>query len=236
MSEGAPKSGGAIKLAAAVLAVVVIVLLAVVFDAQSVLKNALQWIEDQGPLGALVFFALYVTATVAFLPGSILTLGAGAVYGLVKGMALVSVSSTVGAGAAFLVGRYLARDWIAQKISQYPRFKAVDDAVAREGWKIVALARLSPLFPFNFLNYAFGLTKIGFWPYLLTSWIAMVPGTLMFVYIGSAIGQLATLGDAERERSPLEWAFFGVGLAATVAVTVHVTRIARQALGKRVAE
>jgi uncharacterized membrane protein YdjX (TVP38/TMEM64 family) len=164
-----------------------------------------------------------------------LTLGAGAIYGVVYGTALVSVSSTLGATAAFLVGRYLARGWIAQKIETNPKFKAVDDAVAQEGWKIVGLTRLSPVFPFNFLNYAYGLTQVSLRDYFFASWIGMLPGTIVFVYLGSLAGSLATLGEGERERTPVEWALFGGGLVAAFAVTFYVTRIARRALSKRVA-
>jgi uncharacterized membrane protein YdjX (TVP38/TMEM64 family) len=172
---------------------------------------------------------------VLFLPGWILTLGAGVVYGLTKGSILVSISATLGATAAFLVGRYLAREWVAARIEGNPRFRAIDEAVAREGWKIVLLTRLSPAFPFNLLNYAFGLTRVSLRHYALASWIGMMPGTLMYVYLGSLAGDLASVGAGRGSRTPAEWALYAVGLLATVAVTVYVTRIARGALEKRIA-
>ncbi len=205
-----------------------------IVDAQALLGDALQRIEDLGLIGAAVFLLLYVAACVFLLPGFILTLGAGAIYGVVYGTALVSVSSTLGATAAFLVGRYLARDWIGRKIERNPKFKAVDEAVAREGWKIVGLTRLSPLFPFNFLNYAYGLTRVSLRDYFFASWIGMLPGTIVYVYVGSAAGNLASLGAGERQKSPVEWILFGAGLIAAVVVTFFVTRVARRALEKRV--
>jgi uncharacterized membrane protein YdjX (TVP38/TMEM64 family) len=146
----------------------------------------------------------------------------------------VSIAATLGATAAFLVGRYLARDAVARRIEASPRFRALDEAVAGEGWKIVGLARLSPVFPFNVLNYAFGVTRVPLRDFVLASWVGMLPGTVMYVYIGSVAGELATLGAADRARTPAEWAFYGVGLAATVAVTVVLTRLARRALARRV--
>jgi uncharacterized membrane protein YdjX (TVP38/TMEM64 family) len=204
-------------------------------DAPSLLRKALDGIAGLGPWGPPIFALLYVLATVLFLPGWILTLGAGVVYGLTKGSILVSISATLGATAAFLVGRYLAREWVAARIEGNPRFRAIDEAVAREGWKIVLLTRLSPAFPFNLLNYAFGLTRVSLRHYVLASWIGMMPGTLMYVYLGSLAGDLASVGAGRGSRTPAEWALYAVGLLATVAVTVYVTRIARGALEKRIA-
>ncbi|RMG88917.1 MAG: TVP38/TMEM64 family protein [Candidatus Dadabacteria bacterium] len=204
------------------------------FPVQERLVAALDWIDRMGPAGVVVYVVLYVAATVFFVPGSVITLGAGAIYGVIEGTAIVSVASTLGATAAFVIGRYLARDWVARKIEGNPRFRAVDDAVAREGWKIVLLTRLSPVFPFNLLNYAYGLTQVSLRHYFFTSWIGMLPGTAMYVYIGSLAGDLARLGAGGRTRTPAEWILYGVGLVATVAVTVYVTRIARAALAKKV--
>lgn len=204
------------------------------FDVQALLGGALAWIGGLGLLGALLFVVLYVGASVFFIPGSLLTLGAGAVYGVIKGTVLVSVASTLGATAAFLVGRYLARDWVARKIAGNARFRAVDEAVAREGWKIVGLTRLSPVFPFVLLNYAYGVTRVSVRDYVLASWIGMLPGTVLYVYLGSLAGDLARLGAGESTRSVGEWALYAVGLAATLAVTVYVTRVARSALARKV--
>lgn len=230
-----PKGGGSkLKLVVVVLAIVAGVAAARYFGVQELLRTALAWIDGLGPAGALLYVGLYIAACVFFIPGSILTLGAGVVFGVVKGSILVSVASTLGATAAFLVGRYLARDWVARKIEGNAKFKAVDEAVAREGWKIVGLTRLSPVFPFNLLNYAYGLTRVSLRDYFFASWIGMLPGTVMYVYLGSLAGDLARLGAGGHTRSAGEWALYGVGLAATVAVTIYVTRIARAALAKKV--
>lgn len=200
------------------------------FNPQIWLRNALQWIDNLGGMGALAFILLYIIATVAFLPGSILTLGAGVVFGVVMGSVYVFIGATIGATAAFLVGRYLARGWVAQKIAGNAKFKAIDEAVGREGLKIVLLTRLSPVFPFNLLNYAYGVTGVSLKDYVLGS-IGMIPGTIMYVYIGSLAGNIATIGtDSQPGNQAIQWAMRIIGLIATVVVTLYVTKIARQAL------
>ncbi len=205
-------------------------------DAPERLREALAWVQQLGWPGVGVFVALYVLACVLFLPGSVLTLGAGAIYGVARGSLIVSAASTLGATAAFLAGRYLARDWVGGRIRGNARFTAIDEAIGREGWRIVGLTRLSPVFPFNLLNYAFGLTRVRLGPYVLASWIGMMPGTVLYVYLGSLGGSLATLGTGPGAgaRTPAQWALYAVGLLATVAVTVCVTRIARRALNFRI--
>ncbi|MEW6335582.1 MAG: TVP38/TMEM64 family protein, partial [Thermodesulfobacteriota bacterium] len=177
--KGAPAHRGrtdkTVKAVALVAIVAGLVLAARVFDLQQGFREALAWIDDAGPIGPLVFFGLYVAACVFMLPGLILTMGAGAVFGVVNGLLLVSLSSTVGATAAFLVGRYLARERVARRIAGNATFSAIDGAVASQGWKIVGLTRLSPVFPFNLLNYAFGLTRVSLRDYVLASWIGMIP-------------------------------------------------------------
>ncbi|MGB3535799.1 MAG: TVP38/TMEM64 family protein [Microcoleaceae cyanobacterium] len=203
---------------------------------QQLLINTLDWIKGLGAIGIAAFIVIYILATVLFIPGSLLTLGAGVLYGVIGGSICVSVASTLGAACAFLIGRYLARGWVSKKIEENEKFKVIDEAVAQEGWKIVGLTRLSPIFPFNFLNYAFGLTKVSFQDYILASWIGMMPGTIMYVYLGSLAGELATLGADGRTRTTAEWVLYGVGLIATIAVTIYVTKIAKQALNQKIAE
>ena len=204
------------------------------FDPQMFLRNALQWIDGIGAVGALAFILLYIIATVAFLPGSILTLGAGVVFGLVMGSIYVFIGATIGATAAFLVGRYLARGWVAKKIAGNQKFRAVDEAVGREGLKIVLLTRLSPVFPFNLLNYAYGVTGVTLKDYILGS-IGMIPGTIMYVYVGSLAGNLAAIGTASQPDNPgLQWLIRILGFIATVTVTVYITKVARKALENEV--
>lgn len=200
------------------------------FNPQEWLRNALQWIDSLGTVGAIAFIILYIIATVAFLPGSILTLGAGVVFGVIWGSIYVFIGATLGATAAFLVGRYLARGWVAEKIADNKKFAAIDRAVGREGLKIVLLTRLSPIFPFNLLNYAFGVTDVSLKDYFIGS-VGMIPGTIMYVYIGSLAGNLAMIGTQTQPTNPtVQWTIRIIGFIATVAVTVYVTRIAKKAL------
>ncbi len=198
------------------------------------LRNSLEWIDSLGWWGPIIFALIYIIATVAFMPGSILTLGAGVIFGVIQGSIYVFIGATIGATAAFLVGRYLARDWVSQKIAGNLKFKAIDDAVGREGLKIVLLTRLSPVFPFNLLNYAFGITGVSLRDYFFGS-VGMIPGTIMYVYIGSLAGSIATIGATEQPTNPtIEWAIRIIGFIATVAVTVYVTKIAKKALDSQI--
>lgn len=220
------------KILIAIVVIAALVLAGRYFNIPDKLQLALDWVEGLGPAGPAVFILIYILACVFFISGAALTLGAGGVFGLLMGCIYVSIGSTLGATAAFLVGRYLARDKIAKKIKGNPTFAAIDEAVANEGWKIVGLTRLSPVFPFVLLNYAFGLTKVPLGQYMLASWIGMMPGTVMFVYFGYIAAEVATGGDSS--SGPLKWVINIVGLAATVGVTVFVTRIAKRALDSRI--
>jgi uncharacterized membrane protein YdjX (TVP38/TMEM64 family) len=217
------------KWAIAVAALAALAALFAVFDVRALMRHALDWIEGLGPWGPVLFVLLYIAATVLFIPGSALTLGAGAIFGVAKGSLLVSLASTLAAAAAFLVGRHFARVRVAKKIEGNATFAAVDRAVAEQGWKIVLLTRLSPAFPFSLLNYALGLTQVKFRDYIIASWIGMMPGTIMYVHVGS----LAHAGASGQPRTPAQWALYGVGLLATIAVTVIITRTARRALAKQ---
>ena len=191
-------------------------------------------VEAMGAWGPIAFVLGYAVATVAFIPGSLLTLAAGAIFGLVKGTAYTLIGATLGAAAAFLVARYVARGAIERKIAGNARFAAIDRAVGREGFKIVALLRLSPGVPFNLLNYALGLTKVGFWEYFAAS-LAMLPGTLLYVYYGKAAGSLAALaGGVKTEKGPGSWIVLALGLVATIVVTAFVTRLAGRALRQEI--
>lgn len=205
------------------------------FNLQELFHQALEWINSQGIAGVIVFMGLYAIATVAFVPGSLLTLGAGVIFGLVFGSIYVFFGATLGATLAFIVGRYFARDWVAKKIEGNEKFSAIDRAVSKEGFKIVLLTRLSPAFPFVLLNYAYGLTGVTLKDYVLGS-VGMIPGTIMYVYLGSLAGDLARIGMGSSASNPnaeiAQWVLRIVGFIATVAVTVSVTKIARKALNE----
>jgi uncharacterized membrane protein YdjX (TVP38/TMEM64 family) len=228
------KAGPGIKLLALAVAVTVLMAGFRHLRVQDILTSVLVWVSGLGVWGPVIFVVLYISACVLLVPGTILTLGAGVLFGVVKGSVIVSISATLGATAAFLVCRYAARDRIASRIEGNPRFKSIDEAVARDGWKIVGLTRLSPVFPFVLLNYAYGLTSVSLRDYFFASWLGMMPGTVMYVYIGSLAGDLALLGAGGRTRTTAEWVLYGVGFLATVLVTVLVTRIARSALRKKI--
>jgi uncharacterized membrane protein YdjX (TVP38/TMEM64 family) len=201
---------------------------------QGWLVNTLAWIDSLGAIAPLVFIVLYVIVTVAFVPASVVTLGAGVVFGVVQGSLLVFIGAMAGATVAFLIGRYGARDWVSRKIADNAKFQAIDEAIAREGGKIIFLIRLSPAFPFNLLNYALGLTKISLKDYVLGT-TGIIPGTIMYVYLGSLAGNLAMLGAGGAPTNPIiTWIIRIVALIATIAVTAYVTRIASKALKESV--
>ncbi len=167
------------------------------------------WIQTHPVSGPLAFVGVYVLATLLFVPGSLLGLFAGALFGPVKGTVIVSVASTIGAGLAFLAGRYLFQNWIEQIAGD--RLNRMQEGIRRNGGKFVAFTRLIPLFPFNILNFAFGLTRINFWRYVWISWLCMLPGTTMYVYFGWAGKELATGEQKSIERIAL-LVFAGVAL------------------------
>jgi uncharacterized membrane protein YdjX (TVP38/TMEM64 family) len=194
------------------------------------------WVSGNGAVGALLFGLGYVAAVVAFIPGSLLTMAAGTIFGLASGTALVFVAATLGASAAFLVSRYLARPLVERRLAGNDRFTAIDRAVGQEGRKIVFLLRLSPLFPFNLLNYALGLTRVRFRDYVLAS-AGMLPATLLFVYYGKILGDVARVASGTPiPRGPEYYVLLGIGLVATIAVTALVTRTARRALNEAIGD
>jgi uncharacterized membrane protein YdjX (TVP38/TMEM64 family) len=196
--------------------------------------RAVGWLQEAssaGPQGAVILVLIYTVAAVFLVPGSILTLAAGFTQGFGVGFVVASTGATLGAVAAFLVGRTLARELVRAKLAAHPRFEAFDRAVAREGLTMVLLTRLSPLFPYTVLNYAFSLTGVRFSHYLLGSWIGMLPGAAAYVYLGTAIQSLAQ--PVAGGSSPAGRALFWLGLVATLVVTARVTKIAREALQAR---
>lgn len=194
------------------------------------LPAAAAWLQGQGPGMAVAVGLTYAAATVLMVPGSAITLLVGFVYGPWWGLLLVSPASVLGATLAFLLGRSLFRRRLEERFAGDPRFAALDRAIAARGLRILVLSRLSPVFPFVLLNYAFGLTGIRLRDYVLGSWLAMLPGTFLYVYLGSTLGDVAELAGGVPEAGPAGRLLHWAGLAATVAVTVVLTRQARRAL------
>lgn len=190
-----------------------------------------RWVGGVGPWGGVLYGLVYVAGALLFVPGALLTIGAGLVFGVAWGTVIVSLASTTTAALAFLIARHLARERVEVMARGNEKFQAIDRAIAEKGWKVVALLRLSPVVPFSLSNYLYGLTPVRFLPYLATSWLAMLPGTILYVWLGAAGGAAAAAGRGQG-RSPWEWALLAAGLAATVAVTVLLSRAARQQLEK----
>lgn len=194
------------------------------------------WVDGLGAWGPAAFVVGYAVAVVCFVPGSVLTLAAGAIFGLVEGTLVVLVGATSGSIAAFVVSRYAARDAVARRLEGNRRFAAIDRAIESEGRKIVFLLRLSPIFPFSLLNYALGLTRVRLADYAVAS-VGMLPGTLLYVYSGKVAGEVAALaGNADVRHGAGYYAIIGIGFVATVVVTLLVTRVARRALHEATGE
>jgi uncharacterized membrane protein YdjX (TVP38/TMEM64 family) len=205
---------------------------------QEWLRNFNDWVGQMGTAGIFIFIGIYALATVLLAPGAILTIGAGFAFGLWKGFLAAWIGATIGASFAFLIARFVARDRIEALAKRNEKFRKIDKAIGEQGAKLIFLLRLSPAIPFNLSNYLYGLTAVRFWPYVLASAIGMMPGTFLYVYIGAAgkATVAAAAGGEAIKHGWQYWTFLGVGLAATVAVTVWVTKIARDALRKTEAE
>ncbi len=229
----APKSA-IIRLIVLIGIVIALFLTMKVLPVQQWLRNFNDWVGQMGVVGIFIFIIVYAVATVLLAPGSVLTIGAGFTFGLWKGFLAVSGGSTLGAALAFLVARFIARERVAVIAQRNEKFRAIDSAIGKQGAKLIFLLRLSPVIPFNLSNYLYGLTGVKFWPYVLASWIGMMPGTFLYVYIGTAgkAAVSAAAGGEAVQRGWQYWTFMTVGLAATIIVTIWVTKIARDALKK----
>src|ERR1041385_7294427 len=174
------------RLVALIVILIALVLAMKFLPVQHWTKNFNDWASQMGVAGIFIFIAVYAVATVLLAPGSILTIGAGFAFGLWKGFVAVSVGATLGASLAFLVARFIARNKIEAVARRNEKFQKIDNAIGKEGAKLIFLLRLSPVIPFNLSNYFYGLTSVKFWPYVFASWIGMIPGPFLYVYIGVA--------------------------------------------------
>jgi len=202
-----------------------------------ILQRFLTNLADWGPWGPPVVGLLFIPACLLFLPGSWLTLFAGFAFGktwlgFAASLACISAGSTLGASLAFLAGRTLLRHPVEAWVREQPRFQQLDSGVRQRGFWIVFLSRLSPLLPFNLLNYAFGITQVSLRDYVLGSWLGMLPGTLLFLSLGTALGNLADVWAERRGPTPVQWLFFALGVAATLALTLVLGRIAGRNLSR----
>ena len=187
------------------------------------------WVQGFGALGWAIFIAVYAITSFVLIPGSILTLGAGVAYGL-WAFPLVVAGAVLASAMSFLAARYVFHDRVQEKVAQYPRFKAVNEAIRDEGWKVVLLLRLSPALPFSLQNWFLGLMPVGFWPSQIATLFGIMPGTLLYVWIASLGGEAAAGGGGDTDTSLVRYAALGVGLLATLIVTIVVTKKAQQKL------
>src|SRR6184192_2607960 len=223
MTDGKPAAKSALGRLIALVAIVIALFLVMRFlPVREWLRSFNDWVGQMGVAGIFIFIGVYAVATVLLAPGSILTIGAGFAFGLWKGFLAVSAGSTLGAVLAFLVARFVARDKVEAIARQNEKFGRIDNAIGKEGAKLIFLLRLSPVIPFNVSNYFYGLTAVKFWPYVLASWIGMMPGAFLYVYIG-ATGKAAVsvaTGSEAAQHGWQYWTFMSVGLAATIIVTI----------------
>ena len=214
-----------LRCAAALLLITAAVLAWEHFPLHSSVKDFARWAEMQGASGAAVFLAMYVAGAILMLPEGLLTIAAGLAYGFWGGL-LVFFAALIGAAAAFLIARHFARDRVQRWIRKRRHLSAVHQAVGDEGWRVVLLCRLSPLLPFVFQNYLFGITEIGFFAYFAATAIGIIPGLALYIYLG-ALGRAALDGDT---GGTLHWIFFSIGLAATALVAWLLARKASSRL------
>ena len=214
-----------LRLAAFLAALAVFVVVFLWVKQTGLLDQSLKWIQSLGPWAPVVFILLYVATVIICLPAAILTAGGGFIFGFLPGAVFVLIAAVIASNMTFLMGRHLARAWISRKLGAHLKFQAIDEAVAAEGWKIVALVRLAPIFPFSITSYAFGLTRVSWKEYFVANF-AMIPGTLFYVYLGSIARDLT-----EKVSTPL-WIKLAALALALVAV-IYLARVAKRALAKR---
>jgi uncharacterized membrane protein YdjX (TVP38/TMEM64 family) len=217
-----------VRVAAAVLVLAVLVIAA--RTQLHHVPSVLAWVRAQGWLAPFAYGAIYALAVPLLVPGSLLTLTAGALFGLWPGVPVVFCGALAGSSFAFLISRYVARPWVEAWAGQHPKFAAIDRAVAADGPRIVFLLRLTPLVPFTALNYLLGLTRLR-WRDMMLAAPGMLPGTVLYVYYGHVIGDVtAVAAGAQPPRTPAQYALLAVGLAAAALVAWRISRVARRAL------
>jgi uncharacterized membrane protein YdjX (TVP38/TMEM64 family) len=217
-----------------ILLIAVIIIAIILLPIKQWLIAILEWTKGMGIWGPVIIACFYAIGAVLFLPGSFLTMSTGFLFKVVLGTITVSVGSTIGACAAFMIARTFGRKWIVARFAKSKRFTAIDHAVEKHAFKIILLTRLSPACPFNMLNYSFGLTKIPFWKYVFGSWIGMIPSTIMYTYFGSGLRSLTEVAAGRMEKGTTERIFFWFGLVVTVIATVFITNLAHKALKQEI--
>lgn len=202
----------------------------VYFDGQYHVLRLFDWLDELGPWAPVLFILIDMLVVIFLLPGVMFTLGAGFMFGVLKGSLYVVIGTTLGATIAFMIARHLFGERVSRLVLSHSKLKLVDEEFGRQGWKIVLLTRLVPFFPFKLSNYVFGLMQISLRHFILGVFFGIWPITINNVYVGSLAADLATIGSRTASRSLAEWAVYGIGLIVTVGVVVYITRLARKAL------
>ncbi|MDP3921070.1 MAG: TVP38/TMEM64 family protein [Candidatus Omnitrophota bacterium] len=206
--------------------------LAYYLNTQGILPKVLDWIDDFGPWGPVVFMGVYILTCIFFVPSFVFTFSAGILFGVLKGLAFSLLAHGIGSTAALLTGRYLARGWVERIYARNEKFELMDKTIEKKGWRVVLLARLTPIFPFLIGNYIIGLTRIPAFHYFLATVIGSIPSAAVYVYLGSITGSLAAMNAQGRQRTPLEWALLIGGMVAAIILVLYLRRIARNALSR----
>lgn len=230
----APADSPPLRRATGLLALIAVAGGAWALNAEGRVQAALDAVQGLGAWGAVLFTGLYTLGVVLFVPSIVLTLAAGALFGFALGLPLTLLGAAAGAVTAFGIGRTLARERVERALAGNETFHALNRAVAERGWRIVLLARLTPVFPFAIGNYGFGLSALSARAYGLASLLGTIPSNAVYVYAGSLSGSLAAATAAERSRTPGEWALLAGGLLVTVALTVYLRRLAARELARSV--
>ncbi|XP_071724872.1 uncharacterized protein [Rutidosis leptorrhynchoides] len=229
--------GSALRISLLILLAGAVLFACYTLPVEQILKDFLVWVEkDLGPWGPLVLAAAYIPLTVLAVPASVLTLGGGYLFGLPVAVVADSIGATVGAGAAFLLGRTIGKPFVVSRLKDYPKFRSVAIAINKSGFKIVLLLRLVPLLPFNIMNYLLSVTPVPVGEYMLASWIGMMPITITLVYVGTTLKDLSDVTHGWGEISKTRLTFLLLGLVISVILIICVTRVAKTALDKALAE
>lgn len=200
------------------------------FDAQSYVLRLFEWLDGLGAWAPPLFILIDMLVVVFVLPGVIFTLGAGFLFGVLKGSLYVIIGTTLGATTAFITAKHFFGERASMFLLSHPKLKIVDEEFRHKGWKIILLTRLVPFFPFKLSNYFFGVAQFSLRDFFFGSLFGIMPITIFNVYIGSLSADLATLGLRSSSRSKAEWIVYGIGFVITIGALVYITRLARKAL------
>lgn len=215
---------------AGVILVAIVIMVIIYVDVRTYLLSFFEWLDSLGAWAPLLFILFDFLVVILVLPGVFFTLGAGFLFGVVKGSFYVVIATTLGASVAFILSRYLFSERISRFFADHPRLNLIDEELSHQGWKLVLLTRLVPFFPFKLSNYYFGLTHFTFRDFFFGTLFGIIPITMINVYIGSLAADLATLGAHDATKSPFQWTMYGIGFIVTIVALIYITRHAKKAL------